>query len=189
MQLRLSLAVPCLLAVLSVTPASSLVIRANAISIGGGLQDNRPQQFFGPFVLGYRAAELAVGSRFGPRHGLALGLTGLEEVITNAALLNGTHGPLIDLYAFTGPPGRNWHSSRVFYAKVGVKPWGRPLFVHASLGASFTYWVLNPELEFSYNYLRGVYPEYDRHETQSAHQVGAFLRVGLGGWHELGRHR
>ncbi len=174
---------------LAAAPALSapIVVKAHAISLGLGTKTHDPGSFF-PLPSSIRLADVAVGTRLVPGFGLAAGVIGLEDIRTNEGLLNGTY-TTVNLYAFAGPQPDNWRSNRLVFLRVGAKPWGRPTIIRAGLGASFTFWALNPEIELSYHYLTGRWDEYKppQQNVFTCHQVGAFVSVGIGGWYEFAR--
>ena len=164
--------------------SGALVLKVNLLSLGLGKETPSPVQ--GSTTVSVRIIDIAVGKRFAPPFGLAVGATVGEffQTPSNSGRDFPFNGPTLDLYAFGGPPAASWGSRGIVFAHVAVNP---VLCVRAAVGANWTLWALNPEVEVGYRYVR------DRYQTgyppiwyeERFLQFSAFLRVGLGGWYEF----
>ncbi len=167
--------------------AASLVLKANVLSLGIGEETH--SEALHPADISCRMLDVAFGKRFAPPYGIAIGtiLGDFFQKPSNSQSDFWLHGPSLDIYAFGGPEAPNWGFRGVAFGHFGVMAWSDTKFVRLGLGANWTLWVLNPEVEASWRLVRDRYAEgYPPvwHE-QTYHQLSVFLRIGLGGWYEF----
>jgi len=163
-----------------------LVLRACPISVGVGKRHSAHETT--RLAYGFRAAEVAVGTRVSERCGVALGTVFGDYFPYNAFEQDNFPfpGPSVDVYVVFAHSLRTAPRMPVVTVHLGILEWGNVKYEKIGLAVSTTWWVVSAEMEASWRRVRAGWPEGYRGKTVPVdNQYGLQATLALGGWYEL----